>query len=52
MVLTTAADQSVAKQVAEHVGLFSEVLASDGVVNLAGELKRAALEKRFRRDRI
>jgi 4-hydroxybenzoate polyprenyltransferase/phosphoserine phosphatase len=47
LVLVTAADQSIAEGVARHLGLFSEVIASDGINNLAGEGKRCALLKRF-----
>jgi 4-hydroxybenzoate polyprenyltransferase len=47
LVLATAADRRVAEQVAEHLGIFSEVLASDGRVNLAGARKRDALLQRF-----
>ena len=49
VVLVTAADRRIADQVASHVGLFSEVLASDGTVNLGGARKRATLERRFGR---
>jgi 4-hydroxybenzoate polyprenyltransferase len=47
LVLVTAADQSIADGVAKHLGFFSEVIASDGVNNLAGEGKRRALLDRF-----
>ena len=47
LVLVTAADQSIADGVAEHLGLFGEVIASDGFNNLAGEGKRRALLNRF-----
>ena len=39
IVLTTAADQSIANAVAQHVGLFDEVLASDGTFNNASSNK-------------
>lgn len=39
IVLATASDRRVARQVADHLGLFDEVLASDGVVNLSGPRK-------------
>lgn len=45
--LCTASDGRVARQIAEHLGLFDEVLASDGSVNNSRENKRAALESRF-----
>jgi 4-hydroxybenzoate polyprenyltransferase len=47
IVLATAADRSIAAQVAERVGLFDEVIASDGVHNLSADLKRSALVERF-----
>src|SRR5438874_758645 len=39
IVLATAADASLARRVADHLGLFDEVLASDGATNLKGEAK-------------
>jgi 4-hydroxybenzoate polyprenyltransferase/phosphoserine phosphatase len=48
-VLVTAADQRVAKAVADHLGLFSEVLASDGAANLKGRHKAERLAERFGR---
>jgi len=47
--LVTAADQSVADQIAAHVGGFSEVLGSDGTENLKGKRKASALVERFGR---
>jgi len=49
LVLCTASDQRLAQQVATHVGLFDEVMASDGRLNLAGQAKAAALIERFGR---
>ena len=45
--LATAADIGFARQVAEHVGLFTDVLASDGQLNLAGKNKLVAFQQRF-----
>ncbi len=45
--LVTAADQKHARQVAEHLGIFQEVLASDGRINLKGEHKARLLATRF-----
>ena len=45
--LATAADRVLAERVAEHVGLFAGVLASDGEHNLAGKNKLAAFQQRF-----
>lgn len=47
LVLATASDQRTAEAVAQHSGLFDEIVASDGVNNLAGEGKRRALVQRF-----
>ena len=47
IVLVTAADRSVARKVAEHLGLFSEVFASDGLTNLSGRRKLDLLVRRF-----
>jgi 4-hydroxybenzoate polyprenyltransferase len=47
IVLATAADRAVAEQVAAHLGVFSDVLASDGRVNLSGRKKRDALVREF-----
>ncbi|MGA7178214.1 MAG: UbiA family prenyltransferase [Thiobacillaceae bacterium] len=47
IVLATAADARVAEQVADFLGLFDDVLASDGVLNLAGEDKRRRLVEVF-----
>lgn len=41
--LATAADAQLARRVAEHLGLFTGVLASDGVHNLKGPNKLAAI---------
>jgi len=45
--LCTAANERLANQVAEHVGLFDSVLASDPRNNLAGERKAEQLVERF-----
>jgi 4-hydroxybenzoate polyprenyltransferase len=50
MVLATAADQSVARAVAQYVGLFDEVIASTGTDNLKGSKKLARLQERFGAD--
>lgn len=47
LILCTAADRSVADSIAEHTGLFDDVLASDGNTNLAGTNKAVALVSRF-----
>jgi len=47
VVLCTAADFTLATSVAAYVGVFSEVIASDGLVNLSGINKATALIERF-----
>lgn len=46
-VLCTASDTTLANGVAMHLGLFDEVLASDGARNLAGRHKGEALRERY-----
>lgn len=45
--LVTASDSLVASAVADRLQLFDGVISSDGVQNLSGEQKRAALVARF-----
>lgn len=47
--LVTASDAAPAKRVADHVGFFKEVLASDGQTNLRGDTKGRKLAERFGR---
>jgi len=47
IVLCTASDTSLARSVANHINIFTEVVASDGVRNLSGERKAGELIKRF-----
>ncbi len=47
IVLATAADKEIAEGVADYVGLFDEVIASDGESNLKGTHKREHLVERF-----
>jgi len=47
LVLATASDRIVAERVAAHVGLFSDVMASDVTYNLRGRRKAEALVSRF-----
>ena len=49
LVLATASDRRLAQAVADHLGLFDEVMASDADGNLKGRAKLAALERRFGR---
>lgn len=45
--LATAADRALADRVAEYLGIFAGVLASDGSTNLAGGNKLAAFKSHF-----
>jgi len=45
LLLVTAADESLAKQVADHLGLFDRVIASDGRLNLKGRRKLEILRQ-------
>jgi 4-hydroxybenzoate polyprenyltransferase len=45
--LTTGADTRLAARIAEHLGIFTEVFASDGSTNLTGHNKLASLQARF-----
>lgn len=47
IVLCTASDRAIAEAVAAHLGVFDEVMASDGAVNLAGDNKADALVRRY-----
>ena len=44
IVLATASDRIWAEELAEELGLFDDVLASDGVLNLKGPTKLVAME--------
>lgn len=47
LVLATASDIKMANPIAAHVGLFDDVMASDGKTNLRNAAKRHALTARF-----
>lgn len=47
LVLATAADSTIASSVAGHLGLFDEVLASDGKLNLKGPNKAKVLTEKY-----
>lgn len=49
LILCTATDDKLASDISQHLGLFDEVIASDGINNIAGKTKAAALESRFGR---
>jgi 4-hydroxybenzoate polyprenyltransferase/phosphoserine phosphatase len=48
VVLATAADQAIAEGVAEHLGVFDEVLSSNGTDNLRAATKRERLASQYR----
>ncbi len=45
--LATGADRVLARNVANHLGIFEDVIASDGTINLTGRNKLERLEQRF-----
>ena len=47
IVLATASHRVLAEQVADHLSLFDEVLATDGSTNLKADAKRAALVAKY-----
>jgi hypothetical protein len=47
ILLVTASDAALVQPVAAHLGIFDEVLASDGRTNLRGKNKAARLVSRF-----
>lgn len=47
IILATAAHKSIAQGVTDHLGLFDEVLATEGGVNLKGEAKLNAIRQRY-----
>jgi 4-hydroxybenzoate polyprenyltransferase len=48
--LATGADGVLARSIATHLGIFDDVMASDGTVNLTGNNKLLDLEQRFAAD--
>jgi 4-hydroxybenzoate polyprenyltransferase len=47
--LVTASDSRLAKEVSSHLGLFDQVVSSDGMHNLKGAAKAELLERQFGR---
>lgn len=47
LVLCTASDATTARAIADSLGIFDDVMASDGVTNLAGKHKADRLLQRF-----
>jgi 4-hydroxybenzoate polyprenyltransferase len=52
LVLVTAADRDLARQVADYTGLFDQVLGSDRQRNLKGAAKAAVLRQAFGEDKF
>jgi 4-hydroxybenzoate polyprenyltransferase len=50
LILVTAADEKIGEAVAQYLGIFDEVLASNGLVNLVSTQKARQLEARFGRN--
>ena len=50
--LVTAADSRLANRIADHLGIFEEVIASNGEINLKGEFKSKHLVERFGKGRF
>jgi len=48
--LATGADRVLARRVSAHLGIFDDVMASDGAVNLTGNQKLQHLQQRFASD--
>ena len=47
LVLATASDERYARAIARYLGIFADVIASDGCTNVAGRQKAAALVARY-----
>lgn len=47
IILVTGADIQLARRIADHLGLFDEIFASDGNTNLSGPVKRDRLVSEF-----
>jgi 4-hydroxybenzoate polyprenyltransferase/phosphoserine phosphatase len=47
LVLCTASDKSIAEAIANHLKLFDEVIASEGITNLAGKNKTNVLVEKY-----
>lgn len=50
LLLVTAADQTIAQPIADHLGFFDRVLASDGILNLKGNAKLRVLRQQLGND--
>jgi 4-hydroxybenzoate polyprenyltransferase len=48
LILATASNERIARAVADHVGIFHDIMASNANTNLRGPSKARALQRRFR----
>lgn len=48
LILCTASDRKIADLIASHLGIFDEVIASNGGLNISGEYKAEVLIHRFK----
>jgi 4-hydroxybenzoate polyprenyltransferase len=48
LILATGADEHIARQIADYLQIFDQVIASDGRTNLSGRVKRDRLVAEFR----
>ena len=47
LILATGTDQRLAQNIADYLGIFQEVIGSDGCINMTGPRKQKALLARF-----
>jgi len=47
LILCTASDRKIADPIAQHLNIFDDVIASNGVTNFAGKEKARELERRY-----
>jgi 4-hydroxybenzoate polyprenyltransferase len=47
LILSTAADEAFARRIADYIGIFDDLVASDGKTNLKGKNKARVLKDRF-----
>lgn len=47
LILATGTDQKIAQKIADYLGIFQDVIGSDGKINMTGPHKKQALLQRF-----
>lgn len=47
LILCTGSDKAIAEKISIELGIFDEVISSDGVLNISGEIKASELIQRF-----